>query len=102
MQGRQKCRTGVWVGDHKIAAIGVRISGGSTTHGAALNVDNDLSLFRHIVPCGQANRGVTSLAAETRTGVTVQDVSTRTAELFASQFGYTELQTVSEQELLEH
>ena len=54
--------TGVWVGDEKIAAIGVKVAGGRTRHGFALNVDPDLSMFDHIVPCGIADRGVTSIA----------------------------------------
>ena len=54
--------TGVWVGDEKIAAIGVKVARGRTRHGFALNVDPDLSMFDHIVPCGIRDRGVTSLA----------------------------------------
>ncbi len=54
--------TGVWVGDEKIAAIGVKVSGRRTRHGVALNVDPDLTMFDHIVPCGIRDRGVTSLA----------------------------------------
>jgi lipoate-protein ligase B len=60
--------TGVWVGNDKIAAIGVRVSrpGGASgawvaTHGLALNVDVDLGWFERIVPCGIADRGVTSM-----------------------------------------
>jgi lipoyl(octanoyl) transferase len=54
--------TGVWAGREKLAAIGVRISRWVTSHGFALNVTTDLSHFELIVPCGIADRGVTSLA----------------------------------------
>jgi lipoyl(octanoyl) transferase len=50
--GRIPKLTGVWVGERKIAAIGVHISRWVTSHGFALNVDTDLSYFQYIVPCG--------------------------------------------------
>jgi len=73
--GRLDGYPGVWVGldedsgagapgPRKIAAIGVRTSRGRTTHGFALNVSPDLSMFANIVPCGIADRPVTSLRAE--------------------------------------
>ena len=67
--GRLDGYPGVWVdpeGEHprKICAIGVRVSKGRSMHGFALNVDPDMAMFGHIVPCGIADKPVTSLAAE--------------------------------------
>ena len=60
--GRIPKLTGVWVGERKIAAIGVHLSRWVTSHGFALNVSTDLSYFQYIVPCG-LTRPVTSMAA---------------------------------------
>ena len=60
-QGRVPGGTGVWVGERKVCALGVRISLGVTSHGLALNVATDLAFFRHIVPCGIPDKEVTSL-----------------------------------------
>jgi lipoic acid synthetase len=61
---RQIGYPGVWVGDRKICAIGVRVTRGRSMHGFALNVDPDMTYFDHIVPCGIPDKAVTSLAAE--------------------------------------
>jgi lipoyl(octanoyl) transferase len=60
--GRIPKLTGVWVGERKIAAIGVHISRWVTSHGFALNLDTDLDYFKYIVPCG-LTRPVTSMRA---------------------------------------
>ncbi|XP_024948973.1 octanoyltransferase LIP2, mitochondrial isoform X2 [Citrus sinensis] len=65
----QKGETGIWVGDRKIGAIGVRIQYGITSHGLAFNIDPDLNYFKHIVPCGIADKDVTSLRRETGNGI---------------------------------
>jgi lipoyl(octanoyl) transferase len=57
--------TGVWVGDRKIASIGVRVTRGVTTHGFAVNVENDLQPFGWIVPCGLDGVQMTSIVRET-------------------------------------
>ncbi len=60
--------TGIWIGDKKIAAIGVAVRRCITFHGLALNVNTDLSYFKRIVPCGLAWADVTSMAKELRHG----------------------------------
>ena len=84
--------TGVWVGDEKIAAIGVRVSGGRTRHGFALNVDPDLSMFSHIVPCGIHDRGVTSLAAVLDDAPEMREVVALVTRHFAARFGYDDVE----------
>lgn len=70
--GRIPGLTGVWVGDRKIGAIGVRLHLGVTYHGLALNVAPDLSYFGRIIPCGITDKGVSSLQAEGAPGVTME------------------------------
>ncbi|KAM2056234.1 hypothetical protein ACFX16_029067 [Malus domestica] len=87
-----KCETGVWVGDRKIGAIGVQISYGITSHGLAFNIDPDLNYFKHIVPCGIANKDVTSLRRETDLALPTEEVvQDQLISCFARQFGYRDL-----------
>lgn len=92
--GREEGLTGVWVGPDKIAAIGVRVSrpGGAaggwvTSHGLALNVNVDLDWFRRVVPCGIADRGVTSMERLLGLTVPLTQVAERLARQFAAVFG---------------
>jgi lipoate-protein ligase B len=82
--------TGVWVGDEKIAAIGVRVARGRTRHGVALNVDPDLSHFSGIVPCGirSPQFGVTSLV-DLGLPVTMAEVDAVLRRQFERVFGPT-------------
>jgi len=86
----QKGETGVWVGDKKIGAIGVRIQSGITSHGLAFNIDPDRNYFKHIVPCGIADKEVTSLRRETNMDLPSEEViHEQLISCFARQFGFT-------------
>jgi lipoyl(octanoyl) transferase len=78
--------TGVWVGNEKIAAIGVRIARWITSHGFALNVNTDLSYFKMIVPCGISDKGVTSLSRLVGRNIDTRDVAQVITLSFGSVF----------------
>jgi len=79
--------TGVWVGDAKIASIGVRVREGVSMHGLAVNVDNDLQPFEWIVPCGIDHARMTSLSKETGRTRSLPCFRRRLAYRFAEAFG---------------
>jgi lipoyl(octanoyl) transferase len=79
--------TGVWVGDAKIAAIGVHVSRGITTHGFAINVSTDLDAFNGIVPCGIVDKSVTSISALTGAAPDLAEVAHRAASALAQELG---------------
>ncbi len=104
--------TGVWVGESKIAAIGVKVSRWVTMHGFALNVHTDLSYFNGIVPCGITDKQVGSLESLLGKPVQLEEVAEIVLKKFAqvfqcgisraeSEFGkYTEAQTLTDEGLL--
>ena len=79
--------TGVWAGHGKIGAIGIHVSRGVTTHGFAVNVDNDLQPFQWVVACGGEGTQVTSLLKETGRTEGMACFSKRVAWRVAQQFG---------------
>jgi lipoyl(octanoyl) transferase len=86
--GRLAGHPGIWVdGDRKLAAIGVRVKRGVTTHGLALNVATDLRWFDETIPCGIPDKGVTSLAREVRGPVETDAVADELARQLAGHFG---------------
>ncbi len=84
--GRRPGLTGVWCGDRKLAAIGVRVARWVTSHGVAVNVGCDLGWFDRIVPCGLEACRVTSLEAELGAPTPLDAFADRFAERFAEVF----------------
>jgi lipoyl(octanoyl) transferase len=79
--------TGVWVGENKIAAIGVKFSSGwITSHGFALNVKTDLTWFDRITPCGIKEFGITSLSQELGRDVSLAEVEDKIVDHFLRAF----------------
>ena len=85
---RSEVQTGVWSGDRKVCAIGVRLMKMRVAlHGFALNCDTDLSWFEAIVPCGLVHTGVTSLSELSGRRVTVEEMVPRIVHTFEEVFG---------------
>jgi len=79
--------TGVWAGDAKVAAIGVKLTGRVLSHGFALNLTTDLAYFDGIVPCGLPDKKTTSVERLTGRRVAVQEAAQSYARHFESAFG---------------
>ncbi len=86
--GRVPGLTGTWVGAEKLGAIGVRIARWITSHGFAFNVTTDLEYFKLIVPCGIADRGVTSLARLVGRPVAMEEAEAAVTRHFREVFGF--------------
>jgi lipoyl(octanoyl) transferase len=86
--GKDPVHTGVWVGESKITAIGLAVKRGVTMHGFAFNVNTQMSHFQLIVPCGIADRGVTSLEVLTGTTQDFASVTDLVAAYFCRMFGF--------------
>jgi lipoyl(octanoyl) transferase len=85
--GRHPAYTGVWVGENKIAAIGVKFTSGRiTSHGFAFNIMTDLSWFDRITPCGIKEYGVTSLVRELGSKVPLHEVEEKVVGRFKELF----------------
>lgn len=86
--GRLEGQPGVWIdGERKLAAIGVRVKRGVTTHGLALNVNTDLTWFDEMIPCGIGDKEVTSLARELGSGVPMEAVEDELGRQLAAHLG---------------
>jgi lipoate-protein ligase B len=84
---RDKANPGVWIGDEKIAAIGIAVKSSWTTmHGFAFNVNPDLKHYSLIVPCGLTNKGVTSLSKLLDTPINMEEVREKLIHHYAEVF----------------
>jgi lipoyl(octanoyl) transferase len=86
--GRIEGLTGAWVGDEKLAAIGVRIARWVTSHGFAFNVNTPLDHFNFIVPCGITDKGVTSLERIVGRPILMEEVAESAIQSFKQVFAY--------------
>ncbi len=85
--GRVSGLTGVWLDENrKICAMGLHCSRWVTSHGFALNVNNDLSQFNYIIPCGISDKGVTSISKEINSKVDMNLVEITISEIFSKKF----------------
>ncbi|GIV45623.1 MAG: octanoyltransferase [Ignavibacterium sp.] len=80
--------TGVWIGNEKIAAIGIKVSRWVTMHGFAFNINTDLSYFGKIIPCGITDKGVTSLENILKKKISIEEVKSHLIENFVQIFRY--------------
>ena len=86
---RRKRFPGLWVDEKKIASIGVRLSKSVTYHGMAININNDLSIFDYLIPCGLDGVEMTSVNKETSTRFSMKQVKQKLSQLLRDHFSIT-------------
>jgi lipoyl(octanoyl) transferase len=99
--GRNPKYTGVWIGNRKIAAIGIKVSRWITMHGFAFNVNTDLNLFNGIIPCGIQDKEVTSLSKELSKTIEIEEVKENLLNNFLTVFRYEKMEKLSKEEILQ-
>jgi lipoyl(octanoyl) transferase len=97
---RNPKHTGVWLGERKIAAIGIKVSRWVTMHGFAFNVNTDLNLFNGIIPCGIQDKSVTSLSKELKKEISIQEVKEKLLINFSDVFNYNKVFKKQREEIL--
>jgi lipoyl(octanoyl) transferase len=92
--GRDEQFTGVWVGEEKICAIGIKVSRWITMHGLAFNVNTDLDYFNSIIPCGIFHKGVTSMEKILGSKQDMNQVTAKLVQNFMKVFGNPEIREI--------
>jgi lipoyl(octanoyl) transferase len=98
---RNPKHTGVWIGDRKVAAIGIKVSRWITMHGFAFNVNTDLNLFNGIIPCGIQDKSVTSFKQELNREISIQEVKEKLLNNFSDVFNYNKVIKKQREEILQ-
>ncbi len=92
VQGRrEEGKTGVWIGEKKVASIGVAVRRWVTWHGVALNVSTDLNAFQEFRPCGLESNVMTRLGDHTDESLDLEHVANEFVTRFVGQFGYSKV-----------